>query len=72
LILIFRSKEWKGAWGDSSSKWTKELREQLEVKELDDGTFWISVVDFVKFFEGVGKLLYIIKFKFYKFIEKIT
>ena len=47
--------EWKGDWSDDSDKWTEDVIKQVETfKKADDGTFWMSVNDFVKFYEGVG------------------
>ena len=47
--------EWKGAWGDHSSKWTPETIKQVpNFSRADDGTFWMSVDDFVTYYEGVG------------------
>nr|QBH22547.1 calpain family cysteine protease [Philasterides dicentrarchi] len=47
-------KEWKGDWSDTSDKWTQYWREKLNVKDVDDGTFWISIQDFAKYYLGVG------------------
>jgi len=47
--------EWTGAWGDHSKKWTPEARMQVETfTQADDGTFWMSINDFVTYYEGVG------------------
>jgi calpain-15 len=47
--------EWTGAWGDKSSKWTPEAKAQVPTyADADDGTFWMSITDFVTFYEGVG------------------
>jgi calpain-15 len=47
--------EWTGAWGDKSAKWTPEAKAQVPTfQDADDGTFWMSINDFVKFYEGVG------------------
>ena len=43
-------KEWNGDWSDTSSKWTPELRQQLSVESKDDGVFFISFEDYVRFF----------------------
>ena len=48
--------EWKGRWADNSSEWTAELKTKLEVMESDDGTFWINIEDFRKYYEGVNKI----------------
>lgn len=44
--------EWGGAWSDNSELWTDELREYFEVEEANDGTFWISLEDFILNFNG--------------------
>ncbi|CAD8190588.1 unnamed protein product [Paramecium pentaurelia] len=46
-------KEWTKDWSDSSSKWTPELRERLQVQQRDDGIFWMSVNDFITEFSSV-------------------
>jgi len=51
--------EWKGRWADGSSEWTAELKKKLEVMENDDGTFWINIEDFRKYYEGVKYFYYI-------------
>jgi len=30
------------------------LKQKLNVIEANDGTFWMSVIDFAKYFEGIG------------------
>lgn len=45
--------EWKGDWGDESEKWTDELKEQLNIKTEDDGTFWMDIEDMKKYFDRV-------------------
>lgn len=39
--------EWRGDWGDGSSKWTKKAISKLNQKNLPDGIFWMSLEDFV-------------------------
>lgn len=46
--------EWKGDWSDGSRLWTPEARRRYEVEQKDDGVFWMSIEDFIRFFEGVG------------------
>jgi hypothetical protein len=41
-------KEWSGDWGDTSTKWTEQLKIDLKVENKDDGIFWISINDFVQ------------------------
>lgn len=42
--------EWTGDWSDYSSKWTSELRKRLGFYSNNDGSFWISYDDFIKFY----------------------
>ncbi|XP_070390113.1 calpain-A-like [Dermacentor albipictus] len=46
--------EWSGAWSDGSKMWAKvsdEKRQELGLVVEDDGEFWISEEDFVKYFD---------------------
>lgn len=43
-------KEWTGDWSDKSSKWTVKTREQVNGEDREDGCFFISFADFIKFF----------------------
>ena len=45
-------KEWCGAWSDNSDKWTPELRRMLNVKEADDGEFFIAHEDYMNYFRS--------------------
>lgn len=57
-IHYIRRFEWKGDWSDNSSKWTPDVIRQVQnFTRADDGTFWMSVNDFVRFYEGVNKRL---------------
>ncbi|EAR84910.2 calpain family cysteine protease (macronuclear) [Tetrahymena thermophila SB210] len=47
-------KEWTGDWSDNSDKWNPVLRQRLNVESKNDGTFWMSIYDFAKYFEGIG------------------
>ena len=42
--------EWTGAWGDSSSEWTDELRDKVGLVEEDDGVFFMAFEDYLKNF----------------------
>ena len=35
--------EWKGDWSDSSDFWTDRIRNKYNVKEKNDGIFYMSV-----------------------------
>ena len=43
-------KEWTGDWSDKSTLWTEDLRVKLSWVNADDGVFFISFEDYVKFF----------------------
>ena len=48
--------EWKGAWADGSDEWAGVPDDQKEAMGLtfeDDGEFWMSYDDFVKYFDDV-------------------
>lgn len=45
--------EWNGDYSDNSPKWTPELKEGLNWKNMNDGTFWMSDVDFFRYFTDV-------------------
>jgi hypothetical protein len=46
-------REWKGDWSDNSHLWTEELKKYFEKvsSDEDDGTFYMSLDDFVLFFD---------------------
>lgn len=44
-------KEWAGDWSDSSPLWNEELKKIFDQVKGDDGTFYMSIEDFVQFFE---------------------
>jgi hypothetical protein len=48
--------EFSGDWGDSSNKWTPELKRKygLSNEEKDDGEFYMSFDDFIKYFGSLG------------------
>jgi calpain-15 len=46
---------WTGNWSADSPLWTPELKADMSVTDGKDGTFWISVEDFVRNF-GSGAL----------------
>ena len=43
--------EWTGDWSDSSAKWTPELKAEVGFEAADDGIFWMSFDDVVRFFD---------------------
>ena len=48
--------EWTGSFSDSSPLWTPQAKADLKIEAKDDGVFWISFEDFIKFYEGIGIL----------------
>ena len=40
--------EWTGRWSDRDGAWTNNLRQLLNYKKADDGTFWIGLDDFCR------------------------
>ncbi|KAI2804038.1 Calpain-15 [Blomia tropicalis] len=44
---------WNGDWSDESPLWTDELREQLEPNKASQGIFWMTFLDFQRYFEKV-------------------
>lgn len=44
---------WRGDWCDESPLWTPELREKLIPHGADDGVFWISFQDVLKYFDCI-------------------
>ena len=43
-------KEWTGDWSDNSKKWTVRTRAQVDGENKEDGSFFMSFADFIKFF----------------------
>ena len=48
--------EWKGAWGDRSSKWKKHpgIAKKLNFVAADDGAFWMEAKDFLRIYTRVN------------------
>ena len=42
--------EWKGDWGDNSTKWTPELMKKCLFNKKDEGIFHMSFDDYKKTF----------------------
>lgn len=47
--------EWNGDWSDRSDCWTPEAIKQLQVKDKDDGQFWMTYKDFLSCFTEVDR-----------------
>ena len=48
--------EWIGDWSDKSAKWTEEAKTafpEFDANTKNDGIFWISYEDFIKYFSTV-------------------
>ena len=46
--------EFTGDWSDYSSKWTDELKKKYEFNKKNDGVFYMSYNDFLKYFITIG------------------
>ena len=46
--------EFSGDWSDYSSKWTEELKKKYEFNKKNDGVFYMSYNDFLKYFITIG------------------
>lgn len=47
--------EWNGDWSPISTKWSKAAIKQLSPElEEDDGTFWMNLTDFYKYFTALN------------------
>jgi len=46
-------KEWEGALSSGSDVWTHKLRSTLGMTEKNDGTFWITYMDFMRRFTNI-------------------
>jgi hypothetical protein len=47
--------EWNGDWSDNSEQWTDEMIDYFKpVFDTEDGSFWICLEDFVKYFDAVN------------------
>jgi len=42
--------EWTGRYSDGSSAWTEDAKELTELKQEDDGAFWMELSDFAAYF----------------------
>ena len=45
--------EWKGDWCDDSYKWTNKLKRELNYQSDDDGVFFMTYNDFIKYYSDV-------------------
>lgn len=45
--------EWNGDWSDNSILWDQKTKSQVNYKKSDDGIFYMSSIDFFKYFQTV-------------------
>lgn len=45
--------EWRGDWGDTSHKWTQELRDKYDAHIKDDGIFFMPIKNFRRNFQEI-------------------
>ena len=45
--------EWKGDWSDNSPCWTDQAKKQVNLKNVDDGSFWMDLENFVQCFSRI-------------------
>lgn len=45
--------EWKGKWSDGSREWTPNYSKEVGYQSADDGTFWMELTDFRKYFDKI-------------------
>lgn len=57
-------REWNGDWSRNSKKWTPELRQQLGIGPVADGSFFMTFRDFSKFFYDIQICYYADGFKY--------
>ncbi|KAK7113571.1 calpain-B-like isoform X2 [Littorina saxatilis] len=49
-------REWKGAWSDNSQEMLRlpeQIKEEMRIRNRDEGEFWISYEDFVRNFDEI-------------------
>ena len=47
---LLGTNEWCGDWSDNSLKWTKEAMDYINLEKKDDGIFWMSFNDYLRFY----------------------
>ncbi|KAF2458508.1 hypothetical protein BDY21DRAFT_370743 [Lineolata rhizophorae] len=50
------SQEWNGPWSDGSKEWTPEFMKELNHTFGDDGVFWISYRDFLRYYSDMDRI----------------
>lgn len=56
--------EWKLDWGDTSDRWTPQLKRELNVTNQEDGIFWMPFSEFIKFAQGMSICYVMPEFKY--------
>jgi len=52
------STEWKGDYSDESPKWTEAMKKEVGWTDEADGTFWMTIDDFMKYFNDLVCIYY--------------
>ncbi|MCQ2815989.1 MAG: calpain family cysteine protease, partial [archaeon] len=47
---VWGTNEWLGDWSDGSRLWTEEYKKKVGLVQKEDGIFWMSFEDFLKFY----------------------
>jgi hypothetical protein len=71
LVLIrnvWSDWKWAGDWSDKSQLWTTDLKRKLADWDSDEGLCWLSVQDFVQFYQTVG-ICQVEAFNFYNSVR---
>ncbi|KAK3078319.1 hypothetical protein LTS18_007808, partial [Coniosporium uncinatum] len=50
------SQEWNGAWSDGLKEWTAQMMKELNHTFGDDGIFWISYKDFLRYYPELDRI----------------
>eukprot|EP00818_Percolomonas_sp_WS_P005362 CAMPEP_0117448768 /NCGR_PEP_ID=MMETSP0759-20121206/7579_1 /TAXON_ID=63605 /ORGANISM="Percolomonas cosmopolitus, Strain WS" /LENGTH=739 /DNA_ID=CAMNT_0005241181 /DNA_START=141 /DNA_END=2360 /DNA_ORIENTATION=- len=53
MYNVWGWKEWRGEFSDSSFSWTKEMKEEMQVVDEEDGLFWMEFNDFLCHFSKI-------------------
>ena len=66
-------KEWNGDWSDESPLWTEKTKAQIPSSEVkNNGTFWMSIEDFNKYYlrTDLCQVIYAAKIRYLYFTEE--
>jgi len=56
--------EWNGAWSDKDPRWTPALRKKADLPDEDDGSFFMKIEDFIKYFDDISVTYTVEKWEF--------